>query len=164
MLRIDTYATNRLIWQYIYSVLWHRRYDVKEARIYTTKYIVLNLFGGSSLFSFLMVYSLHHNILTTLQSTPVMTNGLFTRSYRIHPATTSIQCHETHDHFITYAIFDWQIFRKKNIVYPFVIIHMEHIDMLDFDDKPDRIWCFPLETWGLFSTALAHNISARENG
>ena len=26
--------------------------------------------------------------------------------------------------------------------YPLVIIHMKHIDMLNFDDKSDRKWCF----------------------
>ena len=52
--------------------------------------------------------------------------------------------------------FDWQRF-QDNTLYPLAIIHMEHINVLDFDDKFERNLCFPLETQGLYSTARVHN-------
>ena len=36
--------------------------------------------------------------------------------------------------------------------------YMEHINLLDFDDKSHRNWCFLLQIWGLHSTALIHII------
>ena len=32
---------------------------------------------------------------------------------------------------------------SKNTWYPLIILHMKHINTLDFDDKSDRNWCFP---------------------
>ena len=48
------------------------------------------------LFMYLMVYSLHDNVLPTLQS---IQWASFTQSHRNYPATASIQCLETNDHF-----------------------------------------------------------------
>ena len=41
--------------------------------------------------------------------------------------------------------FDWQSF-QGNTLYPLAIIHMEHINVLDFYDKSEKNFPFPLET------------------
>ena len=48
---------------------------------------------------YLRVYSLHHNVLPTLQPNPLLANGPLYRSHRIPPATTRIQYLETHADF-----------------------------------------------------------------
>ena len=56
-------------------------------------------------------------------------------------------CHRSSSwrRFVTYAIFEWQSF-QGNTLYPLAIIHMEHINVLDFEDKSERNLCFSLET------------------
>ena len=60
--------------------------------------------------------------------------------------------------------FDWRSF-QRNALYPLVIIHMEHINVLDFGDKSDRNWCFSFGNLGIiFNGASAQLFPPWENG
>ena len=61
--------------------------------------------------------------------------------------------------------FDWQGF-QGNTLYPLAIIHMEHINVLDFDDKSERNLCFWTFSFGnsgiIFKVASAQLFPPRE--
>ena len=58
--------------------------------------------------------------------------------------------------------FDWQRF-QDNTLYPLAIIHMEHINVLDFDDKSERNLCFSFGNSGIiFNSASAQLFPPRE--
>ena len=58
--------------------------------------------------------------------------------------------------------FDWQRF-QDNTLYPLTIIHMEHINVLDFDDKSERNLCFSFGNSGIiFNGASAQLFPPRE--
>ena len=58
--------------------------------------------------------------------------------------------------------FDWQRF-QDNTLYPLAIIHMEHINVLDFDDKSERNLCFSFGNSGIiFNGASAQLFPPRE--
>ena len=61
--------------------------------------------------------------------------------------------------------FDWQSF-QGNTLYPLAIIHMEHINVLDFDDKSERNLCFWTFFFGnsgiIFKVASAQLFPLRE--
>ena len=58
--------------------------------------------------------------------------------------------------------FDWQRF-QDNTLYPLAIIHMEHINVLDFDDKSERNLCFSYGNSGIiFNGASAQLFPPRE--
>ena len=58
--------------------------------------------------------------------------------------------------------FDWQSF-QENILYPLAIIHMEHINVLDFDDKSERNLCFSFGNLGIiFNGASVQLFPPRE--
>ena len=58
--------------------------------------------------------------------------------------------------------FDWQRF-QDNTLYPLAIIHMEHINVLDFDDKSERNLCFFFGNSGIiFNGASAQLFPPRE--
>ena len=58
--------------------------------------------------------------------------------------------------------FDWQSF-QENTLYPLAIIHMEHINALDFDDKSERNLCFSFGNLGIiFNGASAQLFPPRE--
>ena len=58
--------------------------------------------------------------------------------------------------------FDWQSF-QDNTLYPLAIIHMEHINVLDFDDKSVRNLCFSFGNSGIiFNGASAQLFPPRE--
>ena len=58
--------------------------------------------------------------------------------------------------------FDWQPF-QDNTLYPLAIIHMEHINVLDFDDKSERNLCFSFGNSGIiFNGASAQLFPPRE--
>ena len=64
--------------------------------------------------------------------------------------------------FVTYAIFDWRSF-QENTLYPLAIIHVEHINVLDFDDKSERNLCFSFgNLWIIFNGASAQLFPPRE--
>ena len=58
--------------------------------------------------------------------------------------------------------FDWQSF-QENTLYPLATIHMEHINVLGFDDKSERNLCFSFGNLGIiFNGASAQLFSPRE--
>ena len=58
--------------------------------------------------------------------------------------------------------FDWQSF-QGNTLYPLAIIHMEYINVLDFEDKSERNLCFSIGNLGIiFSGASAQLFPPRE--
>ena len=65
--------------------------------------------------------------------------------------------------FVTYAIFYWQSF-QGNTLHPLAIIHMEDINVLDFDDKSERnLWVFCFGNLGIiFNGASAQLFPPRE--
>ena len=64
--------------------------------------------------------------------------------------------------FVTYAIF-WLTEFSRNILYPLAIIHMEHINVLDFDDKSERNLCFSFGNLGIiFNGASVQLFPPRE--
>ena len=55
------------------------------------------------------------------------------------------------------------IFFQENTLYLLEIIHMEHINVLDFDDKSERNLCFSLgNLWIIFNGATAQLFPPRE--
>ena len=50
--------------------------------------------------------------------------------------------------------FGWQSF-QENILYPLAIIHMEHINVLDFDDKSERNLCFSFGNLGIIFNGVS---------
>ena len=64
--------------------------------------------------------------------------------------------------FVTYAIF-WLTKFSRNTLYPLAIIHMEHINVLDFDDKSERNLCFSFGYLGIiFNGTSAQLFPPRE--
>ena len=60
--------------------------------------------------------------------------------------------------------FDWQSF-QGNTLYPLAIIHMEHMNVLDFDDKSERKLCFSFGNLGIiFNGASAQLFPPGRNG
>ena len=60
--------------------------------------------------------------------------------------------------------FDWQSF-QGNTLYPLAIIHMEHINVLDYDDKSERNLCFSFGNLGIiFNGASAQLFPPGRNG
>ena len=58
--------------------------------------------------------------------------------------------------------FDWQSF-QGNTLYPLAIIYIEHINVLDFDDKSERNLCFSFGNLGvIFNGASAQLFPPRE--
>ena len=58
--------------------------------------------------------------------------------------------------------FDWQNF-EGNTLYPLAIIHMEHINVQDFDYKSERNLCFSFGNLGIiFNGASAQLFPPRE--
>ena len=58
--------------------------------------------------------------------------------------------------------FDWQSF-QGNTLYPLEIIHMEHINVLAFDDKSERNLCFYFRNLGIiFNDAGAQLFPPRQ--
>ena len=58
--------------------------------------------------------------------------------------------------------FDWQRF-QDNTLYPLAILHMEHINVLDFDDKSERNLCFSFGNSGIiFNGASAQLFPPRK--
>ena len=58
--------------------------------------------------------------------------------------------------------FEWQRF-QDNTLYPLAIIHMEQINVLDFDDKSERNLCFSFGNSGIvFNGASAQLFPPRE--
>ena len=58
--------------------------------------------------------------------------------------------------------FDWQRF-QDNTLYPLAIIHMEHINVPDFDDKSERNLCFSFGNSGIiFNGASAQLFPPRD--
>ena len=59
---------------------------------------------------------------------------------------------------------DWQSF-QGNTLYPLAIIHMEHINVLDFEDKSERNLCFSFGNLGIiFKSASAQLFPPGRNG
>ena len=54
---------------------------------------------------------------------------------------------------------------NKNTLNLLIIIHIEDINLLDFDDKSDRNCCFVLGNLGIvFKSTSTQHVQLRENG